>query len=543
MFLSPEQREWMKTQQMTRHLKPTRVLTRPENKFMGMCYDIDQTWTFEYLIQICIILNTVVMAVQYLGQSDLFTFILFAFNLAFALIFTTEMVIKMSSQRWDYFKSAWNRFDCVLTVVNNVGILMALVTQSNSGMVIGVIRTFRVVRVIRAMNKMEKVNQLIDTLIFTLPGLANIAALLALLFIIYGVMGVQFFAKSAFVESYNVHANFRTFGTAIVTLLRLCTGEAWGNFMYDIADSIQDCRDDPDYDASMCGFNDGPGCVPLDGCGTSIAFPYFISFTLLVGFVYLNLFIGYILEGFSAASKREEGIRPQDFPKFAEHWSKYDPEASCYIAVTKLYEFVYTLYSPLGFGSDPNVSKEEIVARITSLKLTNYEGQLHFKDVLKAVSAAALKRVNEKNSSEAAVQKAFDSSSKSCRSVKGGVAIVQDLSEAVIYERLSRGLKIAMDPADFTAGYSIGSSRGGNTPSQVSLVSRVESELSTQSNLSKDDGKAETLSPPQPSSSSAVEGAIVVGGNEAPVGAAGEAPVTKEASSVAEQQDKAYTTE
>jgi voltage-dependent calcium channel L type alpha-1D len=139
MFLTPEQREWMKTQEMTRHLKPSRVLPRPSNWIMGSCYDIDHSAWFESSVQICILLNTIVMAIQYLGQSDIYTLVLFNLNLAFAAIFTIEMFIKLCSQRLDYFKSAWNKFDCLLTIVNNVGITYALVTQSNSGMVVGVI--------------------------------------------------------------------------------------------------------------------------------------------------------------------------------------------------------------------------------------------------------------------------------------------------------------------------------------------------------------------------------------------------------------------
>ena len=467
MFLTPEQREWLKTQEMTRHLKPKRVIVRPNDPFLAICYDIDHSHVFETSIQICIILNTVVMAVQYLGQDDIMTGILFGLNCGFAIVFTLEMIIKLCSQKWDYFKSAWNRFDCVLTVVNDVGILVAALTRSNSGMVIGVIRTFRVVRIIRAMNRLEQVNHLIDTLIFTLPGLANIAALLALLFIIYGVMGVQFFAKTAFYQSYNAHANFQDFGTAVVTLLRMCTGEAWGNFMYDLAysgkneESDEKCDDDPKYDENMCGFHNGPGCEPLTGCGTAISYPYFISFTLLVGFVYLNLFIGYILEGFSAASKREAGIRPQDFPKFADHWADFDPDATCYIPTAKLYEFVFTLYKPLGFESDNSFTPGDVMARITTLKLTKHEGQVHFKDVLKALSAAALKRINAQTNLEAAVEIKLKG--------QGHLTDLDDpnaanaISDAMLYEKVSRGLKVTLDASDFqhtASTYMHKSSRG-----------------------------------------------------------------------------------
>ena len=49
-----------------------------------------------------------------------------------------------------------------------------------------------------------------------------------------------------------------------------------------------------------------PGCIPLDGCGTPVAFPYFILFTLLVTYVMLNVFVAVILDAFSNEGTEEE---------------------------------------------------------------------------------------------------------------------------------------------------------------------------------------------------------------------------------------------
>jgi hypothetical protein len=52
---------------------------------------------------------------------------------------------------------------------------------------------------------------------------------------------------------------------------------------------------------TMCGFNNVDGCRPLNGCGSNMAIPYFLSFILLIAFVMLNLFIAVIIEGFSGS--------------------------------------------------------------------------------------------------------------------------------------------------------------------------------------------------------------------------------------------------
>lgn len=120
---------------------------------------------------------------------------------------------------------------------------------------------------------------LFNTLVVTLPSLGNIAALLFLLFFIYSVMGVQLFAHVKFGFYLNRHANFRSFGTAMLTLVRASTGENWNGIMYEVG-NMESCSDSP-------AWND----AEPTGCGSPAAFVFFFSFTLLVTFVMLNVFI------------------------------------------------------------------------------------------------------------------------------------------------------------------------------------------------------------------------------------------------------------
>lgn len=77
---------------------------------------------------------------------------------------------------------------------------------------------------VKFLEGVDGMQQLFRTLIVTLPGLANVTGLLFLLFFIYAVIGVQLFATVAFHGEYNEQANFRTFGSAMLLLLRMATG-------------------------------------------------------------------------------------------------------------------------------------------------------------------------------------------------------------------------------------------------------------------------------------------------------------------------------
>ncbi|KAF1773904.1 Voltage-dependent channel, four helix bundle domain [Phytophthora cactorum] len=87
----------------------------------------------------------------------------------------------------------------------------------------------------------------------------------------------------------------------------LCYRERWNDMMYELANQ-EDCTPDPPYDPKSCGISSEVDCVPLNGCGSPVAFVYLYSFTLLVTFILLNIFIAVILEGFAKEKDRQDGV-------------------------------------------------------------------------------------------------------------------------------------------------------------------------------------------------------------------------------------------
>lgn len=121
---------------------------------------------------------------------------------------------------------------------------------------------------------------------------------------VYSVLGVTIFSGIKQDGAINVHANFATFQNAIITLFRMATGESWHELMYDCARQksiVFECLDTQDY-FSMKEFG-------RMECGNQpIAYAFFISFMIIVSFVFLNLFIAIILESFNT-SQNEEGLK------------------------------------------------------------------------------------------------------------------------------------------------------------------------------------------------------------------------------------------
>lgn len=70
--------------------------------------------------------------------------------------------------------------------------------------------------------------------------------------------------------------NFQTFPQAVLVLFRSATGEAWQDIMLDC--SVRN--------ETLCdGVSDVGRTSPGSNCGSSVAFPYFISFYVLCSFL------------------------------------------------------------------------------------------------------------------------------------------------------------------------------------------------------------------------------------------------------------------
>jgi hypothetical protein len=77
-------------------------------------------------------------------------------------------------------------------------------------------------RVLRAVRKAVKLRRLINTLAIAIPSVANVGSLLLLMQFMYAIVGVQLFALVQHGSYLNDLANFETFWTALLTLVRSC---------------------------------------------------------------------------------------------------------------------------------------------------------------------------------------------------------------------------------------------------------------------------------------------------------------------------------
>uniref|UniRef100_A0A8C4S8P6 Sodium channel protein n=1 Tax=Erpetoichthys calabaricus TaxID=27687 RepID=A0A8C4S8P6_ERPCA len=142
-------------------------------------------------ITICIVLNTLFMALEHYPMTDEFTKMLSVGNQVFTGIFTAEMVFKIIAlDPYYYFQQGWNIFDSIIVSLS----LMELGLANVEGL--SVLRSFRLLRVFKLAKSWPTLNTLIKIIGNSVGALGNLTLVLAIIVFIFAVVGMQLFGKS-----------------------------------------------------------------------------------------------------------------------------------------------------------------------------------------------------------------------------------------------------------------------------------------------------------------------------------------------------------
>lgn len=173
-----------------------------------------------------------------------------------------------------------------------------------------------------------------------------------LLLFIYAALGINVFSQVQHQDYITSKNNFESIGTAIIYLFRCSTGEDWNKIMHELAINSEGCIDDQDYDTYM------RNNMTNLGCGSSFSYFYFLSFTIIIAWLIMNLSVAAVIEGLENAQQQNSGmIATDDVQALMDAWMEYDPKASGWISVLDFICLIIELPPPFGNEDITNMCK------------------------------------------------------------------------------------------------------------------------------------------------------------------------------------------
>ncbi|NXG59221.1 CAC1S protein, partial [Hemiprocne comata] len=384
----------------------------PKNPYQYQIWYVVTSSYFEYLMFFLILLNTICLGMQHYNQSAEMNHISDILNVAFTILFTLEMILKlMAFKAKGYFGDPWNVFDFLIVIGSIIDVILSEIdtvlassgglyclsggcdgtdSDDNSRVSITFFRLFRVMRLVKLLSRGEGVRTLLWTFIKSFQALPYVALLIVMLFFIYAVIGMQMFGKIAMVDGTQINRNnnFQTFPQAVLLLFRCATGEAWQEILLGcsygkLCDPESDYAEGEEYT-----------------CGTGFAYFYFISFYMLCAFLIINLFVAVIMDNFDYLTRDWSILGPHHLDEFKRIWAEYDPEAKGRIKHLDVVTLLRRIQPPLGFGKfcPHRVACKRLVCMNMPL---NSDGTVTFNATLFALVRTALKIKTEGNFEQA----------------------------------------------------------------------------------------------------------------------------------------------
>ena len=367
-LMNDSQQQWASTYELMLQVGPMHTPPKPLNTVRALCWQLVHSPRLESLILLVIFFNTILMGLDGYHVAPATATLLFELNVACTVIFVLEAVVKIAGLSFQgYLADWWNVFDFGVVLVSAVDIVAdswAILDESHvlQPTFLRILRLLRILRTMRAIKSSRGLRTLLTTLFTSLPALANVLSVFLLIEFSYSVLGMHLFRHVKWADP---NADFCTFSAAFLTMFRCATGEGWNSLMHNAMEPSDECTEEQ---------------LANGDCGSWLAVPFFVSYTIITTFVILKMIVALIIENFVISLKQEGSrIRPRHTDAFVAAWGAHDPWGLGHISLAHLFGVINELPPPLGL--DPkrfqnNKIRDVDVSRfILSLGLRAYRSR------------------------------------------------------------------------------------------------------------------------------------------------------------------------
>ncbi|KAI9296539.1 hypothetical protein K502DRAFT_302307 [Neoconidiobolus thromboides FSU 785] len=348
-LLSSEQRRWKDFEKIIKNIKPSKLReTAPKNQFVAYCHELattKKTW-FTKFMGVIYFLIFVTLATERSGMSTKELYIKAIIFVVLTSICAAEVVIKIIGLKANvYFRNLSNilYFALVTSTLALCVIRFAMIDSRHSH---NVVNLFLIFISLRLMSMFDGLHQLFLTLKASAKSILNLLFVWVILFLVYAVCFIQVFGNTKVgVNGTESYVNFYTPLNTLLLLVRFSQGEGWNSVMYDFTTQAPECVIDnkSNFLTSDCG---------------SPAWSYFLfmSFNILSMYIFLNMFVGVIVDNFSFCyeiNDEKDGeatttdmLSRDQIRDYKSAWIKYDLKRSEYIPLRNLVPFLMKLKEP-----------------------------------------------------------------------------------------------------------------------------------------------------------------------------------------------------
>jgi len=230
---------------------------------MSQIKSLVESKKFQNFIMVLIILNGITMGIETSkGLGETYLNLIGLFDKVVIAIFTVEIILRIITYRFSFFKDPWSLFDFFIVAIS-------LMPTSGGFSILRILRVLRLFRLVTVVPQMRKI---VAALISVIPGMLSIVGLMTLIFYIFAIMATNLYANT-------FPQWFGTLGESFYSLFQIMTLESWS---MGIVRPIMEVHPH--------------------------AWVFFIPFIFIATFVMVNLVVAIIVDAMAVLKEEEKGM-------------------------------------------------------------------------------------------------------------------------------------------------------------------------------------------------------------------------------------------
>jgi hypothetical protein len=327
---------------------------------------------FESVMLLCVLANTVILAVPYYGCPRSLQSALELTNNVFIGVYLLEAAVviigwgkypievslsmRVPSKKpltlWvpSIFSStnpgrSEFLFDLIIVCLSLIDVLITLAgTAANLG-VLQAFKALRIARVLKLLRRQQRLQSMVQGMILGFPSVLAAFLILLMLLYIFASMAKRFFDFVPYRKEVNPCANFDNVFRGMVQMFSLIAGSSYTDLQREISTRAPECHSRE--------------------CGPAYTEFFFFTYEILSNYIVLPLFVATVVDSYMRGSQRQMAyLQPEDIEAYKQAWIVFDvpdPEThrrAGHLPFWKLRPFLEELHSAgsrLGF----NIKKDD----------------------------------------------------------------------------------------------------------------------------------------------------------------------------------------
>ncbi|KAM3128562.1 hypothetical protein pb186bvf_019330 [Paramecium bursaria] len=373
--LDENQREWQHIKHSIFKLTPKTKSQIPLNQIRVLAFKLVKNQYWKRLWLIIIFLDTICLSLYIHRQDKNFRLALDYTNQILIYIQAFEIVCRFIAKDLKMF------FKDLPNIIDIIGIWICIIQihiiQSSDDFFFNrcftalsvAIQLLRNYRIIKRFNAIETLFQSIFSVI---PSALSMMYIMFIILFIFTNLGMNLFAfmrPQKFLNDFDSH--FRTFTTAMFTLVKVASSEQWFGQLIDSVHVIQ-----PDFACLVINNYDDFQEHGFNGCGSLIGYAYFLLFHLIFSLVILNLFIASLINAYEEHCKQEQSaISKYQLNDVLRLWAQYDPLGKAFLTYKQFWKLSSEIAIIFGVNQQDLLNPANKTNFLKALNLQLYENE------------------------------------------------------------------------------------------------------------------------------------------------------------------------